>query len=59
MKLKKNILVKVLRGSYKGKIEAVNQVKKNHVTLKNILGLSSKKKPFFIKINKSNVTIVK
>lgn len=55
--LKKDTLVKVISGAYKGKIQNINTIKGDKVTLKNILGLSSKKKPYFIKINKSNVKI--
>lgn len=53
-----NTMVKITKGSYKNRQEAILTVKKNYVTVKNILGLSSKKKPYFIKIPISNIKII-
>ena len=54
-----NTSVKVTRGSYKNHEDTILKVKKDYVTLKNVIGLSSKKKPYFIKIPVSNIKVIK
>lgn len=58
MKLKVNNLVKITKGTHKNIIEPIQKVFKDYVYIKNVLGLSSKKKSYYIKINKSKIVLV-
>lgn len=57
-RLKLNIPVRVLSGSRKNKIETIRRIKKDFVQLNNTFGLSSRKKAYYIRINKSNIEVV-